>query len=251
MSAIIYDGPSQLDHKTPIVALLTGLKRKSKNRKTGNMLQLWILLKNQNPLDAIHTGNDAAICGDCVHRGNGLKGRSCYVQIGQGPMGAWKGTRENIDITTAAKDRLIRLGAFGDPAAVPFEILEQLTNSSKGWTGYSHAWRTCDQRLRWLVMASVESTQERDEAKALGWRAFRVGHSTENKVNSTEIQCPASEEAGKIMTCAECRYCAGTTKFKGDVFIRAHGSGKGIFNRRVIPIIPKTAPIPLQAGCTL
>jgi hypothetical protein len=248
MPAVIYDGPSLLDHRTPIVVLLTGLSKKSSNRKTGNMLQTWILLKNQNPLDGIRDGIDAAICGNCAHRGNGLKGRTCYVVPFLGPLGAWKGTRTPADIDTVAKGRYVRLGAYGDPAAVPFEIWERLTNNCLGWTGYTHQWRTCDQRLRWLVMASVESIAERDQAKAMGWRTFRVGHGSENKEGLMEMQCPASEEAGKKLTCNECLYCAGITKFKGDVFIRAHGAGKGIFNRRVVPIIPKTAQVPLLAG---
>ena len=40
--AIIYRGPSLLDGK-PIVVIAVGLNSSSKNRKTGNMLQTYIL----------------------------------------------------------------------------------------------------------------------------------------------------------------------------------------------------------------
>jgi len=63
---IVYEGPSELDGE-PIVVIVTGL-RKSDNTKTGDMLQLWILLQNKLPCDAAKQGLDSSICGDCKHR---------------------------------------------------------------------------------------------------------------------------------------------------------------------------------------
>ena len=46
------------------------LTLKSSNRKTGNMAQVWILRQDINPVDAIATGDDESICGNCSHRKN-------------------------------------------------------------------------------------------------------------------------------------------------------------------------------------
>ena len=67
----------------PIVVILT---MDSANRKTGNMAQVWILLENVNPVQAIADGEDYAICGNCPHRLDLTTGkRSCYVNAGQAP----------------------------------------------------------------------------------------------------------------------------------------------------------------------
>jgi uncharacterized metal-binding protein len=47
---------------------LTGLKTKSTNIKTGPMKQVSILVKDIHPVEAVRTGADSVICGDCVHR---------------------------------------------------------------------------------------------------------------------------------------------------------------------------------------
>ena len=78
---IIYDGPSQLNGK-PIVAILTNINNPSVNTKTGDMAQLTIMPKGIKPSDAVKTGEDDAVCGDCNRRpstakANGLK--PCYV----------------------------------------------------------------------------------------------------------------------------------------------------------------------------
>ena len=52
------------------ICLLSGLKIPSSNVKTGNQLQTYIILKNASPLDAVKSGDDVLICGDCIHRGN-------------------------------------------------------------------------------------------------------------------------------------------------------------------------------------
>ena len=41
----------------------------SNNIKTGNVVQTWIIVKDINPIEAVNTGADKLICGDCKHRG--------------------------------------------------------------------------------------------------------------------------------------------------------------------------------------
>ena len=66
-AAIIYEGPSVIDGK-PIVAIATYSGR---NRKTGAMVQTYILRADLNPLDASKTGEDASICGRQLGRPDG------------------------------------------------------------------------------------------------------------------------------------------------------------------------------------
>ena len=54
---IIYNGPSAIDG-APIVCVVT---RDTKNRKTGDMWQAWVLRADMDPLTAIRTGADASI----------------------------------------------------------------------------------------------------------------------------------------------------------------------------------------------
>ena len=80
----IYQGPSMIDG-TPIVAIAV---LGSSNRKTGNMVQTYILRQDMRPVQAVQTGADVAICGDCKHRPS--NGGACYVVVAQGPTVVYK-----------------------------------------------------------------------------------------------------------------------------------------------------------------
>lgn len=225
MSLVLYEGPSLLDGSTPILCLATGYDvRRSENAKTGPMVQTWILVRNRHPIAAVHDGSDAAICGNCPLRGQrGFADRECYVPM-RGIIGAYNSRRTTLlpgQLNRLFRGEYVRLGAYGDPAAVPFEIWDQILRRAAGWTGYTHQWRTCDQRLRKYCMASVESLEERAEAKAMGWRTFRIVRSGERGAKS-EVLCPASEEAGRKLTCIKCLHCRGSGP-RGDVYIPVHG----------------------------
>jgi hypothetical protein len=125
---VIYRGPSRIDG-APIVAIATGFRDPTANRKTGPMIQTWILREDVPPLEAVATGADRSICGECPHRGGfgyakkrgrkgtrrvrsevvpgvewseggreggraelapTAKGRSCYVVVSQAPTSVWK-----------------------------------------------------------------------------------------------------------------------------------------------------------------
>ncbi len=68
---ILYIGPSMLDG-SPIVAIANRIVAKSSNEKTGALVQTFIIRADLSPLDALATGADASICGDCKHRRNAL-----------------------------------------------------------------------------------------------------------------------------------------------------------------------------------
>ena len=85
---ILYEGPSLIDG-APIVVIATGLKKPSKNAKTADMVQTWILRKDIHPKYAVRSGDDVSICGQCPHRmrehlepdGSTKTLRTCYVNM--------------------------------------------------------------------------------------------------------------------------------------------------------------------------
>ena len=83
---IIYSGPSKLDGQ-PIVAIATGLDSPTENNKTGDMIQVWILLQSMAPHHAVAMGADSSVCGNCSKRRG--KGGDCYVIPFQAPLGGW------------------------------------------------------------------------------------------------------------------------------------------------------------------
>ena len=234
---VLYEGPSLIDGD-PIVAIMTGL-RGSSNPKTGSMLQTWILRSDMHPVDALSSGADYSICGGCPHRPQGKPkrgkrygSRACYVN----PMSfgsVFKAYQAGKYIRTDATrsytaGRYVRLGSYGDPAAVPFGVWRNLVRGAIGHTGYTHQWRDCDSRLRRLCMASVDTESDYQEAKRAGWRCFRVRGSAD-PILSTESVCPASDEAGKLTTCMRCRLCSGSFEDRAnpprDISIVVHGAG--------------------------
>ena len=238
-SAVVWRGRSAFTG-SPIVAIVTGLGRtKSRNAKTGpNLAQLWILAEDISPLDAIRTGRDRGICGICRHRGDGTgKERSCYVSVKNAPRAVWAAymrgaylSMRPADVAThlASRGMGIRIGAYGDGAALPISVLADLTHGIYH-TGYTHAWRTRAD-LASLLMASADSATDQRDATAQGWRTFRVRTATE-ALASREIACPASEEAGKRTSCDSCGLCDGarTDDRRANIAIIVHGIGTGAF----------------------
>jgi hypothetical protein len=235
---VIYRGPSHLDG-SPIVAIAI---TNSTNAKTGNMVQTYIIRADVLPTEAVKSGADAAICGDCKHRPS--TGGACYVNVGQGPQSVYRaflrGNYPDDDgymVQTACSGRMVRLGTYGDPAAVPVEVWERILRNASGRTGYTHQWARIEgtdegARLLGLVMASVDNEGEAEQARALGLRYFRI-RTAEQPVGKGEFVCPASEEAGKRKLCATCGACDGTDRAgKASPVIIVHGSKKN----RFIPI---------------
>lgn len=247
---ILYRGPSLIDGK-PIVAIAVGLRTKSSNAKTGAMLQTYILRDRVDPLTAVRTGGDDSICGDCKHRGTAGKARTCYVQVGQGPQGVYKALKRGRyprltdlkDIADVGEGRIVRLGTYGDPAAVPVRIWDVLLTLASGHTGYTHRWMFSND-LRHLCMASCDTVEEARQAAARGWRYFRVDMSGAIGKQNGESLCPASKEAGKKLTCAQCLACGGADGRRSSIYIPAHGGFAVMANVRKfagIPVITEPA----------
>lgn len=223
MPVLLYDGPSLFDG-APIVVLATGHNAPSTNVKTGAMIQTYILRKDISPTEALRTKNDASICGDCRHRIG-----SCYVVVSQGPTSVYRAYRRGYELPsdTFAKNRLVRLGAYGDPGAVPLHVWEPIAEVASGITGYTHAWKQRTDLIPYC-MASVDTPNEATAAQAMGWRTFRIRPATDPKPNVyllKEASCPASVEQGHKLQCSQCLACGGTSSAnKANIVINVHGA---------------------------
>lgn len=241
-TSIVWQGISTLDGKTPIQVLLVP---DSGNAKTGPMWQTYIVRADITPLAAIKATDTGATCGTCPLQQNG-----CYAERMQGLISLGRTmeargypvvTLDDATQALAASGSALRIGAYGDPAAVPSYVWANLTKAAPtGWTGYTHQWRTCDPELRRYVMASCDTADDADDAQALGWRTFRIrqvwasGNIEGQREN--EVVCPASHERD-LTTCEACRLC--------------DGLGRGSNRRNVAIIDHSTRALAIRRRATL
>jgi len=250
---VIYHGPSEIDG-SPIVVLATV---SSKNRKTGTMIQTAIMRADMAPHDAKNNGHDVSICGLCPRRH--FLGGDCYVLVQNAPLSTWRhwdragrpgenwADPENIiRLYQDGKDSGLRLGYYGDPAAVPYTVWQDLIDAiqPKYVVGYTHQWRHLDRpvshptienisqltyrikMLNWYrnnVMASCDSVNDAMEARQMGWRYFLAVPSKSN-INLPErtILCPATVSE---RTCSTCGACSGADRgsYKASIYVEEHG----------------------------
>jgi hypothetical protein len=258
-----------------IVCIITGLVNESANKKTGAEVQVWILVKDLNPVLAVNAGKDKYICGDCKHRGEVLPlhlartlantlpsakkrnlieridkydklgiqsiniDRTCYVTLFQAPLNIWKkykkGGYDKIEphkLQKLLKDRVVRIGAYGDPAFIPLWFWDIILKEVEASTGYTHQWKVCNKRMAKYCMASVDTPEEKIVANSLGYRTFRV-KTIDDKLEHNEVGCLSDKIARQdkpLVSCIDCKMCGGlTSKVKSDITIIIHGS-KGNIN---------------------
>jgi hypothetical protein len=225
MALVIYRGPSAYDPSTTIRAVLTA---DSANAKTGSMAQLFILHDSVPPHVAQRTTDDAAVCGLCPLRP--ALGGGCYVVTFQGPLSTWRATA-NLPVAGAAiisalvrKAGSVRLGAYGDPAALPPYVIAHLVRLANGRvTGYTHGHKLLGysgiEHLRTSCMASCETEDQAERAHGYGWRTFRATSPGARNLPS-EITCPA-ETRGAL--CKDCLLCRGDSLGARSITIPVHG----------------------------
>lgn len=226
---ILYEGPSLIDGE-PITAVASW---RSANRKTGDTPQVWILRRDVAPLNATRMGADRSICGDCPLRGRLLDGRnvgrSCYVVVAHAPTSVWLAYRRGAyrrvgrgQLGRLFTGAFVRIGAYGDPAAVPMAVWRAMLARVRGWTAYTHQWRE-GADLQGIAMASCETDRDARDAAAMGYRVFRVTP-PDGPPLPGHASCPASAEQGHRLTCLECGACnGGDPAARPHVQVRVHG----------------------------
>lgn len=242
-SSVIYSGHSLIDGSPIVVIAITT----SGNTKTGNMVQTHILRSDIDPREASKTGADFAICGNCQHRGKSTdnpkkklaENRTCYVNLAQGPTIVYKAYKAGKYPTATPEQtrsignaRMVRLGTYGDPAAVPRKVWDDLLAESEGHTGYTHQPELTPDYSR--LMASADTPEQGRTYNAQGIRTFRVipvnawKEHGKAALNSTEILCPASKETGAKVTCQQCKLCSGSSTKAKSIAIVAHGTSRNM-----------------------
>jgi len=241
---VLWEGMSQFDNTTPIVVIATGLVNRSSNAKTGPMVQVYIIEQNRKPTEVLSDCSDGAICGDCKHNYSSGE-RSCYVNVGQSVNSVWAAyqrdsyTRIDLNetwgtVTSPFWGERVRIGTYGDPAAVPFDVWEPLLDTLKKsrtegtrsmWTAYTHGWKYTDPRFKSFCMASVDNEEEYQLAHSEGWRTFRTMAPMEEPSRS-EFYCPATDDhldrTGHQVNCIDCGQCNGGDR-RASVAIYIHG----------------------------
>ncbi len=224
---VLYKGISLLDNETPIMVVMSGFTKDSTNIKTGGLVQLYILPIHETPKDTYFSGS-YAVCGDCKYNGN----NGCYVRWSN--LGSiWKAAKNQAAIPmTLSKEFLrglrVRVGAAGDPAAVPSSVWAELLSTCENFTGYTHQWKHPRFKpLQDFFMASVDNARENEEAIALGFSTFFVTDNEEQAQNEG-IRCLASagetDTYGLPMTCSNCMLCNGKSQKQKTITEVLHGA---------------------------
>jgi len=230
---VLYDGPSRIDG-APIVAIACRITEASSNGKTGAMVQTFIMRQDIAPHEALKTGEDSSVCGDCPLRPINKGATRCYVRVYQAPLSVWNAYHRGryavpgADFDAKLLQELFeglafRIGSYGDPAAIPSSVWKTATRRVKNRTGYTHQWRKrIGAGLKNLCMASADSESDVADATARGWRTFRVRKHDAPTLKIESI-CPASAEGKRRTQCDTCGLCQGATIAAKNIVIADHG----------------------------
>ena len=238
------------------VCLVTGFDKPTEQKKTGDMLQSFILPRNIHPYEALATKQDKIVCGTCpLKSGNGC---NVAYMLPRNLSVLWKKYKRGeipqlVDGSLIA-GRKFRFGVYGDPVYLPLELVRTIVELSSGWTGYTHQWKNKKYRAYRDYFQASTSPSDNWLAKELGWSTFQI--SAEQVAGS--VACPASDESKarraalglKLIDCATCLLCSGRLrkapsgelkpKLAKDVYINVHGSAKNKASTTLgLPILRK------------
>jgi hypothetical protein len=211
-----------------IMAVLTGLEHPSHNRKTGDMLQLWIICQEHDPVTSRRLGLDRYICGSCP-----LSGHGCYVVLYQAPQTVWNRYKaEPVRPVPARLRTSVRIGAYGDGAFLPAALLDKLS-AKAGHTSYTHQWLTGPESLADHSMASIDnltanrlgitSSELKQLAKAKGFRTYRILGKSDT-LDDDETLCPHFTHG---IQCAHCLLCDGNKgRSRTNIAVPATGAAR-------------------------
>ena len=210
--------------------VVVGFKSPSANRKTGPMLQSYILDKS-SLRDTSAFGSGCASCPMV---------KSCYVgmdkfAVRRNLVENLSGERSSIEFVSqeqlvdALRGKALRFGTYGDPSFIPLEFVRELCGVLRTWTGYTHYWSNLlNTEYSQYFMASVECEETETQALALGWRVFRVlqkGAAPRPAGAEKLVYCPAADLSipeHKRPQCINCGLCQGRAKGARSIMIEEH-----------------------------
>jgi hypothetical protein len=169
--------------------------------------------------------------------------RACYVRTEQAPTVIFKayraGSYPNVTPGVAAnrvRGGELRIGAYGDSAALPVRAVRPLAAAAEIVTNYTHGAGYVPGRAKRLApftMASADSPAEALRYQEQGFRTFRVSPDYTQRDDGTRLvmdllrgerQCPKTLD--KRVTCIDCGLCDGNRRgIAANIAAPAHGRG--------------------------
>jgi len=169
--------------------------------------------------------------------------RACYVRTEQAPTVIFKayaaGSYPNVTPGVAAdmvRGGELRVGAYGDSAALPIRAVRPLANAAEIVTNYTHGAGYVPGRAKRLAnftMASADSPAEAIQYQEQGFRTFRVSPNHTQRDDGTRLvmdllpgerQCPKTLD--KRVTCIDCGLCDGNRRgIVANIAAPVHGRG--------------------------
>ena len=230
---ILYEGDSLLTGEPIVVVATMGGNNPKTDNDFKSMVQTWIMLRDTPPHEAVKSGNDAGVCGNCIQRPS--VGGACYVKTFQAPLSIWRaykrGNYNSVINLENLRGAELRLGSYGDPSAVPFDIWRNLIDKVQPrlMTGYTHqmSHKAFDKRMAEVCMISADTPKFALKAHAQGFRTFRMTTDTEQLLPN-EIICPNDTDGVK---CIDCGLCDGAGD-KPNIAILAHGALAKRYNEK-------------------
>lgn len=182
----------------------------SSNRKTGNMIQTYLIDKASINEPKVF-GSKCLSCpmvDKCYVNKDKLSVRSALKRLIGGENTSY--TFSTLDrVLPLLRGRLVRFGTYGDPSSIPLSDVKKITSVARGWTGYTHFWKSIDSDYALYFNASVEDSTDELLAQGLGYKTFRVllKGDTSYEVSQNAILCL---NVSKSLTCSDCLLCSGT-----------------------------------------
>lgn len=241
----LWTGQSPLTGQT-----VRAIGRLTNNRKTGRAFGVSFYT-----VDSVGAG-----CSLCPLQGDG-----CYAEMGH--TGIQSRQLPTMAAPVLPRSRwhqviggeFVRFGIYGDPATVPFRVLDAIAMHARGTVGYTHLWRIVTSDYARLLQASCESFDDLRAARNMGYRAFlavlvgkprdAINPDKRDDVIKTMKRAISAEKLSDVVVCPhyatderiQCRDCAvncsGTSHGYFDVIIPSHGARAGSSKFQRLPIV--------------
>jgi len=168
--------------------------------------------------------------------------RACYVIVSQAPTIIYKAYQRGLyseatpdEAAQYVRGRALRIGAYGDSAALPIGVVEPIADAADTVTNYTHSGcydMSRAKQLAQFTMLSADNLKQAERYRKTGARTFRVSSDWElvdgvrcvNDIASGESQCPKT--ISKRVTCETCGVCDGLKRgIKNSIVAPSHGNG--------------------------